>query len=82
MNISYRLGGTPYPGESARPSGVWIHCRRHDDGSVSGLRIGVGVWLKSKSPEDAGPGRPEPRIGSHNKVCNVNSIKIRRALQT
>ena len=24
LNISFRLGGAPFPGESARPSGVWI----------------------------------------------------------
>ena len=67
MNISYGLGGTPYPGESARPSGVWVRCRRHDDGSASGSRISVCQRT---------PGRPEPENGSRSKVCNVNTIEI------
>ena len=122
-NIIHLLGGTQFPLKSARPPGVWIRAKRHDRSVLASeaifqhqlsawgdllpggvrqairgvgvdplqaprrrigvwLRKGVGVWLKSKPPEDAGPRRPEPRTGSQSKVCNVNSIEISRTLRT
>ena len=42
------------------------------------LRLASGSGLSFQATH----GRPEPQIGSQSKVCNVNSIKIRRALRT